>query len=99
MAPYDPIEWGIRTKKNAIKKLIAKGMSRSDAKKKVTCKYIERQWKTQWVIKFLKKEGIPTLPKTWKDIVERKDADSLKYFATEAWNQKMHRDCKLCGVY
>jgi hypothetical protein len=84
MAPYDPMEWGIRTNKKAIKELIKKGISRSDAKKKVTPKYIEQRWKTHWVIKYLKEQGIPraNLPKV-----------------EQAWRNKVHRDCRLAGCY
>ena len=95
------MEWGKSTKKKAIKELIKKGMSRSDAKKKVTPAYIEKRWKTHWVIKYLKEEGIPraNLPKTWKDIMERKDADTMKYFVEQAWRDKVDRDCRLAGCY
>lgn len=61
----------------------------------------KRRWKTQWVIKCLKKEGIPrvNLPKTWKNIVKRRDADTMKYFAEKAWMNKVVRDCRLAGCY
>ena len=98
MASYDPIEWGGRNETIAIEDFIKEsidvfmemGMSRSDARK-VTPEEMEVLWKCWWVIEYLKKEGTPEakLPKTWKDIVERKDAARITSLAKKEWRNEV----------
>ena len=91
---YDPGNWYEQTRKKSKTALIKKGMSATDAEEKVTSAYIAKQWKTRWIIRYLKREGVPddTIPKSWNAVLKHRSADGLKMLAKEAWDRKVDRD-------